>query len=198
MTTLSQLQRAMDRATSYEEWKAAARAHDRKTGMERWKAVDQSRRYDFASIRVRLDRLRSMREAHDNRGLLFMLNEGIHGNLGGMGRSALYSKAKFGTKHLISDYVDEVVSSLEHLADPHADDISFEEKLDFFRRADHCFGHSAFMMSGSGSLFYFHIGVVRALLKQNLLPSVLSGSSGGAFVGSLVSTRLTVSTASAR
>lgn len=188
MTTLSQIQRAMDRASTYEEWQAAARAHDRKTGMERWKAVDQSRRYDFASIRVRLDHLRALRKERDNRGLLFKLHEGIHGNLGGMGSSALYSKAKFGTKHLISDYVEEVVSALEHLADPGADDISFEEKLDFFRRADHCFGHSAFMMSGSGSLFYFHIGVVRALLEQDLLPNVLSGSSGGSFVGSLLST----------
>jgi NTE family protein len=42
------------------------------------------------------------------------------------------------------------------------------------------------MMSGSGSLLYFHIGVVRALLQADLLPSVLSGSSGGAIVGSIV------------
>ena len=90
MTTLSQIQRAMDRAVSYEEWQAAARAHDRKTGMERWKAVDQSRRYDFVSIRVRLDRLRALSIEGDNRGLLFCLNEGIHVNLGGMGSSALY------------------------------------------------------------------------------------------------------------
>ena len=44
------------------------------------------------------------------------------------------------------------------------------------------------MMSGSGSLLYFHIGVVKALCQQGLLPTVLSGSSGGSFVGALVST----------
>ena len=42
------------------------------------------------------------------------------------------------------------------------------------------------MMSGSGSLLYFHVGVVRALLEADLLPSVLSGSSGGSIVGSIV------------
>ena len=129
-----------------------------------------------------------MRSRGDNRGLLFMLNEGIHGNLGGMGRAALYEKSMIGTKYLITDYVNEIVSALNYLAKPEVDDIGFEEKLDFFRRADHCFGHSAFMMSGSGSLFYFHIGVVRALLQENLLPRVLSGSSGGSFVGALLST----------
>jgi NTE family protein len=185
---VKKLQKAIDQASSYEDWKEAALYHDAKTGLNRWKLLDQSRRYDYVSIRVRLDALRALRARHDNRGLLFSLNEGIHGNLGGMGRSTLYDKAKFGTKQLIVDYVDEIVSALEHLASPEVDEISFEEKLDFFRRADHCFGRSAFMMSGSGSLFYFHIGVIRALWQEGLLPNVLSGSSGGSFVGSLLST----------
>ena len=188
MSTLRRLERAMAHAVCYDEWKEAAQEYDRRSGLDRWKLAEQSRRYDWASIRSRLECLRSLREAGDNRGLLFCLHEGVHGNLGGMGRSTLYNKARFGTKQLIVDYVDEVVSSLRHLADPRVDDIDFAEKLDFFRRADHCFGHTAFMMSGSGSLFYFHIGVVRALLEQDLLPNVLSGSSGGAFVGSLLST----------
>jgi NTE family protein len=173
---VKKLQKAIDQASSYEEWKEAALYHDAKTGLNRWKLLDQSRRYDYVSIRVRLDALRALRARHDNRGLLFSLNEGIHGNLGGMGRSTLYDKAKFGTKQLIVDYVDEIVSALEHLASPEVDEISFEEKLDFFRRADHCFGRSAFMMSGSG------------LWQEGLLPNVLSGSSGGSFVGSLLST----------
>jgi len=186
--TTRKLERDLERASNYEEWTAAAQAYDAHTGLDKWKVMDQSRRYDYVSIRVRLDRLRALRARHDNRGLLFNLNEGIHGNMGGMGRSSLYEKAKFGTKQLIVDYVDEIVSALEHLASPEVDEISREEKLDFFHRADHCFGRSAFMMSGSGSLFYFHIGVVRTLLKEGLLPCILSGSSGGSFVGSLLST----------
>ncbi len=189
MATLRQLEKRMATALDYAEWKEAAIEHDKKTGMDRWKKVEQTHLYDHASIRMRLAQLRKLRRKGDNRGLLFMLHEGIHGNLGGMGRFALYDKALFGTKQLISDYVDEVVAALVHLANPRVDDISFEEKLDFFRRADHCFGRSAFMMSGSGSLFYFHIGVVNALVKENLLPSCISGSSGGSFVGALLATR---------
>jgi NTE family protein len=183
------LELAVDKAGTYEEWQEAARAYDARTGLDRWKVMDQTQRYDYVSIRVRLDRLRALRARNDNRGLLFSLNEGIHGNMGGMGSAALYEKAKFGTKQLVVDYVDEIVSALEHLASAEVDEISSEEKLDFFHRADHCFGRSAFMMSGSGSLLYFHIGVVRTLLEQGLLPDVLSGSSGGSFVGSLVATQ---------
>ena len=42
------------------------------------------------------------------------------------------------------------------------------------------------MMSGSGTLLYFHLGVAKALWEQRLLPDVISGSSGGAFVGSVI------------
>jgi len=188
ISATKKFKRAMAQASSYEEWKEAALVLDEKDGLNRWKLIDQSRRYDYVSIRMRLDRLRALRTRHDNRGLLFSLNEGIHGNLGGMGRSALYEKCRYGTKNLVVDYVDEIVSALEHLARPEVDEISFKEKLDFFRRADHCFGRSAFMLSGSGSLLYFHIGVSKALLQQGLLPEVLSGSSGGAFVGALLGT----------
>ena len=179
---------AMNKAESYEQWKEAAQGYDTATGMDRWRARDQSTQFDNVAIRIRLDRLRSMRARHDHRGLLFNLNEGIHGNMAGMGKASLYECSAFGTKHLIHDYVEEIVDALELLASPDVDDIGFEEKLDFFRRAHHCFGRSALLMSGSGMLLYFHVGVVKALWQQGLLPNILSGSSGGSVVGSLLCT----------
>ena len=182
------LEQAMDRAENYDEWKEAAQAFDTAKGFDRWRSKDTSTQYDNVSIRIRLDRLRALRARHDNRGLLFTLNEGIHGNMGGMGKSGLYDRATFGTKQLIVDYVDEIVDALELLASPIVDDISFEEKLEFFRRAHHCFGRSALMMSGSGMLLYFHVGVVKALWEEGLLPNIMSGASGGSVVGSLLCT----------
>ena len=182
------LEQAMDRAENYDEWKEAAQAFDTAKGFDRWRSKDTSTQYDNVSILIRLYRLRALRARHDNRGLLFTLNEGIHGNMGGMGKSGLYDRATFGTKQLIVDYVDEIVDALELLASPAVDDISFEEKLEFFRRARHCFGRSALMMSGSGMLLYFHVGVVKALWEQGLLPNIMSGASGGSVVGSLLCT----------
>ncbi|MDH5456045.1 MAG: DUF3336 domain-containing protein [Gammaproteobacteria bacterium] len=184
-TRLKKLDAAMEAAASYEEWKQLAREHDKASGTDKWQAVDESKHFDFASIRFRLDHLRRLRKKGDNSALLFTLNEGIHGNLGGMGSSALYGKTRFGTKDLIREYVEEVAASVEHLASPAVDDIAFERKLDFFRRASHCYGRSAFMMSGSGTLLFFHLGVVKALWEERLLPDIISGSSGGAFVGAV-------------
>jgi TAG lipase/steryl ester hydrolase/phospholipase A2/LPA acyltransferase len=180
-------QKGMDSATTYDEWRDAAIPHDKSTKLARWKTDDKSSEFDFTSIRRRLRRLRKLRSNKDYLGVLYALNEGVHGNIDGMGRAALYRKAKFGTKKLITDYVDEVVKALELLASPEADCIPDKERLDFFRRAQHCNGCSALMMSGAGSLLFFHIGVVKALWQQDLLPDILSGSSGGAIVGSLAS-----------
>ncbi len=175
-------------AETYDEWREVAARHDEVSGRDRWKRRDQSRDYDYVSIRHRLDRLRSLRARHDYPGLLFTLNEGIHGNVGGMGRSQLYQVARLGTKQVIEDYVEEICDSLRLLSTVEHEEISEEERLDFFRRAHHCFGRSALMMSGSGMLLYFHVGVVKALLEQELLPTILSGSSGGSFVGSMIAT----------
>ena len=186
IATQLQAKRALKGAGSYQEWREAAQAYDRRKGLDRWRRRDHSRQYDYVSIRTRLDRLRSLKASHDHRGLLYTLNEGIHGTMGGMGRAGLYGHALSGTKLLIEDYIEEIVHTLEHLAGADTGDISPEEKLDFFRRASHCFGHTAFMMSGSGSLLYFHMGVARALFEADLLPTVMSGSSGGSIIGSIV------------
>ena len=95
----SRLDRDLSRAKSYEEWLELAQAHDEATGMDKWKLEPNSTKYDDANIQYRVDELRKLRANHDDVGLLFALNEGIHGNQGGIGNEALYEKAKFGTKN---------------------------------------------------------------------------------------------------
>jgi TAG lipase/steryl ester hydrolase/phospholipase A2/LPA acyltransferase len=185
---LKQLDKQLDAAQSYEDWQQLADEHDEVSGKRRWRQVDQTPLYDFNSIRGRLDRLRELRARHDDVGLLFTLNEGIHGNMGGMGSSKLYHEAKGGTKKLIEDYVDEIVLALQHLAELESDDISTSDKLNFFYRANHCYGRSALMLSGGGILGFYHLGVVKTLLKQNMLPKVISGSSAGAMIAGVLGT----------
>ena len=188
----SRLDRELRRATSYEEWKESALAHDEATGMDKWKLEPTSNQYDYANIQYRVDELRKLRANHDDVGLLFALNEGIHGNQGGIGSATMYEKAKIGTKKLITDYVDEVVDALHHIETlPETEELNHEDKIDFFHRARLCFGRSALMMSGAGSLGHFHHGVGKTLIEQDLLPDVISGSSAGSVFASLLGTHTT-------
>ena len=183
------LTRKLAEAESYEEWSDYAIRYDQKKGMDKWKSQSKSDLYDYEAIRNRLETLKALREANNNPALLFTLNEGIHGNLGGMGRSSLYKRAKFGTKDLIVENTNEVAAALEHLAKPRAKGITMPEKLDFFHRANLCYGQSALMLSGAGTYLFFHVGVIKALWEQDLIPDVLSGASGGAIVAAVVGTR---------
>jgi len=145
--------------------------------------------YNLRLIRSRLTAVKTARAHHDNRELLFVINEGIHGNLGGIGNADLFKRARPDELALIREYLTETCRALHDLADSTSPDISDHEKTDLFRRASQCYGHSALMLSGAGSLMPYHIGVVQALHAQDLLPSVISGSSGGALVAAMIGTR---------
>ncbi|MBL6697568.1 MAG: DUF3336 domain-containing protein, partial [Luminiphilus sp.] len=157
---LRQLEQGMDMAQSYEDWLAAATAHDELTGQAEWRHEEPSDLYDHAQIRYRLDRLRKFRKQKDWSSLLYALNEGIHGNMGGMGKSVLYRQARSGTKKLIEQYIQEIDEALRLLAELPDDIIPTQQKLDFFYRSNVCYGRSALMLSGGGVLGFLHVGVV--------------------------------------
>tara|TARA_R110001592_G_scaffold66617_3_gene204615 strand:- start:8140 stop:9693 length:1554 start_codon:yes stop_codon:yes gene_type:complete len=185
---LVDVENRMNKAINYSQWCEATREHDVLSGAADWQKTEETNLYDHRQIRHRLDTLRLHRRNNDNHSLLFTLNEGIHGNMGGMGKIELYQHAKHGTKHLIEEYVEEIVSALQHIAQLDGHEISLDEKLDFFHRASLCYGRTALMLSGGGTLGHFHIGVVKALLEQDLLPSVISGASAGSVVTAIFGT----------
>jgi len=186
---LDQLERDMSQAADYDEWSVLAAQHDRESGNEDWRHNDKSPLFDYRNINSRLDNLRKLRKDNDSQGLLFALNEGIHGNMGGMGHAKLHTKAKCGTKYLIESYVKEIEDSLLSLAPSEKCDIPLAERIEFFERASHCYGRTALMLSGGGTLGYFHLGVLKTLIEHNMLPAVISGASAGSFVAAIVGTR---------
>ncbi|MEH6582489.1 MAG: DUF3336 domain-containing protein, partial [Halioglobus sp.] len=187
--TLRKLEEQLPQATSYDEWLALAEEHDRETDADVWRHNDDSPLYDATSITTRLQRLRRLRKKNDDKGLLFALNEGIHGNMAGMGQAKLYLKAKAGTKHLIEEYINEIRDALVYLSPRQFKGIPWGQRVEFFQRASHCYGRSALMLSGGGTLGYFHFGVLKTLIERELCPVVISGASAGAFVAAIVGTR---------
>jgi len=185
---LRRLEQVMAGADSYTEWLAAATDHDEISGADLWRKVEKTRLYDYAQIRKRLEKIRYHRERRDDQGLLFTLNEGIHGNMGGMGSPELFSRSHTGTKVLVEEYVAAIREALEHIAGLDDSVIPFEERLDFFRRASHCYGRTALMLSGGGALGHFHVGVIKTLLEHDLLPNVISGASAGSLVAAIFGT----------
>lgn len=67
--------------------------------------------------------------------------------------------------------------------------MKLEDKRELFRSLHGNYGRTALCLSGGATFAYYHFGVVKALLEEDLLPDVITGTSGGALVAGLVATR---------
>eukprot|EP00456_Euglypha_rotunda_P012273 TRINITY_DN13442_c1_g1_i6.p1 TRINITY_DN13442_c1_g1~~TRINITY_DN13442_c1_g1_i6.p1 ORF type:complete len:334 (+),score=108.86 TRINITY_DN13442_c1_g1_i6:102-1004(+) len=186
---LRSAQQAMLDAVDYKSWRDAAAELDRIEGLDEWKQEEASEEYDWRLIRSRLRQIRQLRNERNVVRLAHHLRQGLHWNLGNIGNPELYRVARIGTKKLIHDYVHEVCDALEWLVDAEAEDWVLGDKLKFFHDVALSYGRSALMLSGGATLGLFHVGVVRALYREGVLPTVMSGSSAGSIVAATVGTR---------
>ncbi len=187
--TAREAQSAMREAETYATWHEAASVLDEREGLDEWMEEDVCEDFDWQLIRTRLRQLRQLREDGDVHALVHYMRQGLHWNIGNIGNPKLYAYARTGTKTLIDQYLQTVVETLEYLADTSFPEWPHARKLKFFREVTQSFGQSGLLLSGGATLGLFHVGVVKAIYLEGLLPRVLSGSSAGSVVAAAVSTR---------
>jgi TAG lipase / steryl ester hydrolase / phospholipase A2 / LPA acyltransferase len=183
------LTRDMHNATDYASWREAAQALDHLEGWDDWRDDDTSSDFDWRLIRARLRQVRQFRAEGQIAKLVHHLRQGLHWNLGNTGNPRLYDYARFGTKRLIGEYIGEISDTLKYLCELDSPDFSAAVKHKFFDEVTHSYGRSALMLSGGATLGLFHVGVVKALFREGLVPSIMSGSSAGSVVCATVGTR---------
>ena len=173
-------------APNYEVWKAAALELDFLEGNVEWKEEFGSDLYHYELIYDRLSNLRTYRQQNDFERLKRALREGLHHDLGNMGNTALYTRSRVGTKHLIEEYITQVCESLDFLCDTKVAGFPVADKLQFFRDTLTSYGRPALLLSGGATLGMFHFGVIKALWEKGLLPQVIAGSSIGAIIAGIL------------
>ncbi|HSW11543.1 MAG TPA: DUF3336 domain-containing protein [Solimonas sp.] len=184
-----ELTREQSQATDYRTWYEASDALDRRDGLNEWREDDTSEDYDWRLVRSRLRQIRQYRADRAYPKLIHHLRQGLHWSLGNTGNPELYGHCRVGTKHLIRDYVTEVATALNELCDLELADFPHPAKLKFFQEVAQSYGRSALMLSGGATLGLFHVGVVKALFREGLVPTVMSGSSAGSVVAATCGTR---------
>ena len=162
-------------------------------GNDVWRTEPSCPLYESDRISSRIDELVHLMRRRDVFDLMFTLRGGIARNKFGLLHEGLFSKALAGTKVLIETYHNIVCSSLDFICDavplPTDDVIPTEAKLAFFNETRHMYGRTALMLSGGAALGFYHVGVVKALMYNGLLPRVLSGASAGSIVCAMIATR---------
>ena len=177
-------------AATYDEYHAVCKEIDVAEGRAEWRDDARSQHYDSALLMRMTERLRRLRTAGDAAELMNVLT--FSRNFAGMLNLELYTKTWGGTKHAIAEYVMEVVACTNFLSGlPDAVDggVDAAARRLFFTKARTEYGDTCLFLSGGGMLGLYHLGVVKALLENDVLPDLLSGTSAGAVVGSFVCTR---------
>jgi NTE family protein len=184
------LLRALARATTYDEWRSLAEELDILEDNVAWQGEDPSEFYDDALLRQHLAQIRRLECAGDFESLIVLLRESLYRHLPDLSVAALYDETRTGeTKHIVSRYLDETVRVLDVLCDVPIAGMTVRDKLQEMELAARNFGRSTLMLSGGATWGIYHLGVVHALHKQDLLPKVICGSSMGAIVAASVCTR---------
>lgn len=202
-------------STTFKEWCVAAKNLDDHMKKEEWKLTPAYGFYDYRLVQKVIRHLQLYRGKDDPESanhLKDVLYACLKQNFAGIENAKLYSNTYLGTKYLIDDYVDEgntrntlfcvigtdtisLSLSLSHIVTKSMDalvqspHISADDKRLAFRLYSKNYGRSAFCLSGGAGFGYFHLGVIRALLDENLLPSIITGTSAGSLMGAIVCTR---------
>ncbi|KAH5338268.1 hypothetical protein HBI23_011820 [Parastagonospora nodorum] len=181
----------MNNAETYDEWHAAATELDALEGNDPWKEDDDSPEYDVALVKARLKELDDARLSCDVRKIQFLLRTALTRNLGGMGGVKLYKHSHVGTKKLIERYIDSAQKTLAAFIDVSAKQgdecpLTPDQLVEQMTITRASFGRSALLLSGGGTFGMNHIGVVKTLWDQRLLPRIISGASAGSIVSAVL------------
>ncbi|CAR26776.1 hypothetical protein ZYGR_0I00470 [Zygosaccharomyces rouxii] len=171
----------VENCSSYEEWREKAAVVDEITGSSLWRRNFFSGRYDFRSV---LEQYAYLQKALDSKDVEAVRDRFsttgpcMLRNFAGIVDRRLFTKSLRGTKLLIELYLEKVIEGLDLLD-------STSTATSFFQRCKLSLGTTALILQG-GSLFgMFHLGVIKGLLYQGLVPNVICGSSMGSSVAAL-------------
>ena len=193
------LRQSLRSKTNYADWIQAAKQLDAYLGTELWKSDDDYAYYDHRTVGRVKRQLKSLREQiqkfrddsfeqkRATEELKALIEACTKSNFAGTENPRIYSETYYGTKNLIQGYIDELEESLKFLLKSSL--LDADEKYRLAKHMHTNLGRTALCLSGGASFAYYHFGVVKALLDSDLLPDIITGTSGGALVASLVGTR---------
>jgi TAG lipase / lysophosphatidylethanolamine acyltransferase len=176
----------LHQAKSYQEWHEIAMQIDIQPGKLQWRQTRASTLYDFKLITARIQGMKKAIEDHDVPALLCVLFSGQMRGLAGILDKRLYSVMYRSTKLNIEEYFQTTVKMLETLAEAPDDQYKNAKKVEIFNGVKNCFGNTALLLHGGATFGLFHLGVVKTLFENDILPRIITGSSIGALIAALV------------
>ena len=183
---LNAIKESMKTAKSYAEWKRCAEELDALNSLDKWRLEEDSSLYDVKVLKKRMADIRTMLNSEDVFNMMFRLRGALSRDQFGMQQQGLFNRATGGTKVIVEEYHQLITNSLNYICDHHDPEVPSDAKLAFFNETRHAYGRTALLLSGGAALGGYHIGVIKTLFREGLLPRVISGASAGSFIASII------------
>ncbi|OAL39900.1 hypothetical protein AYO20_00812 [Fonsecaea nubica] len=173
---------------TYEAWYTGQFEYDAIHGVDNWVTIDRHSSYDWHILRTLRRDLERCRRMGDERGLCSQLRAQSSRNMCRILSPALYRKSKIQTKRLIHDYVTEVRHCIAYISDRNAltngvaPVVPAQEKRQVIIDMRTALGRTSLVLQGGAMISMCHLGVVKALYLQRLLPRIITGTSSGALI----------------
>lgn len=185
--TRTELVNKLRSSANYAEYIENSKNLDRYLKLDEWCNEDRYKYYDWRNLRRTIGNLRKLRHSKKYDDLMVVLQTCVKSNFAGTENPLMYSHCHYGTKKLIEKYNTEVVKCLNLIIE--SDAVNIREKRIFFRIINKNFGRTCLVLSGGASFCYNHFGVLKALIENDSMPKILSGTSGGGMIAALAATR---------
>lgn len=182
-------------AETYEQHRAAAAGLDKLDDYSTaWKAsIEPDSTYDPQQIIEYTQDFDMARVGGDLENMLALMRTELRRNLGGIGNPDLYNHSHIGTKRIIERHVRSSVALVEEIvaqaSKPLPPGVTHRDILTQLEEAKKSYGTTALVLSGGSVFGMAHIGVLKALFEQGLLPKIISGTSAGSIVAAVICTR---------
>jgi TAG lipase/steryl ester hydrolase/phospholipase A2/LPA acyltransferase len=186
---LISLEERLKMATSYADYAVLAKRLDDAKGAEAWKAEKESHLYSASELQDKIDRLAELRRREDVHNLMWMLRASLNRRNLAVCSHELWDRCHWGTKHLVEQYVETMKKAIAWVVTTEQSKYSHQEKLAFLLEVKQAFGRTGLFLSGGAARGFYHLGVVKALAEQRLVPRVISGASAGSIVAGVLAVR---------
>ncbi|KAJ3253742.1 hypothetical protein HK103_000334 [Boothiomyces macroporosus] len=114
-------------------------------------------------------------------------NSVLKKDFGGIENPLIYSNSYIAVHPIIPEYFRVTGFALDYIC--RHQDLSLQEKQRFLKKVSVNFGKTALCLSGGAFLAFFHFGVLKAMYENDCLPDIISGTSVGSFLASIICCR---------
>ena len=174
--------------STYREWHTLQEELDQARNVDEWASSPEHPAYKHKDLHGFRRELYHSQRIDDYHHIISRLRAQLDRNIFKILSPDLYRKSLIQTKRAIHDYIDDIISCIWYVARWGGTPASkwSSKSLVLSEVKDSVFGKTSLVLTGGAMISACHIGVVKTLYQQHLLPRIITGVATGSLVAAMV------------